>query len=120
MTRVVKVATTDELQDQEAKLVEVDGEKIALFRAAGVFYALRNACPHRGGPLSGGKVEGAAVICPWHAAKVDIRMYGSLARCASRTTRQELHGPRARGGRRDRAMKLSPSAPDALTPGRPP
>jgi hypothetical protein len=32
MDRFVKVATTDELEDQQAKLVEVEGQKIALLR----------------------------------------------------------------------------------------
>ncbi len=32
MPQFIKVATTDELADQRAKLVEVEGQKIALFR----------------------------------------------------------------------------------------
>ena len=32
MARFVKIATTDELEAQQAKLVEVEGQKIALFR----------------------------------------------------------------------------------------
>jgi hypothetical protein len=32
MDRFVKVATTDELEDEQAKLVEVEGQKIALLR----------------------------------------------------------------------------------------
>jgi transposase len=34
----MKVATTDELEDQQAKLVEVEGQKIALLRARGAFW----------------------------------------------------------------------------------
>ena len=73
MARFVKVAATDELEDQQAKLVEVEGQKIALFRVDGAFYALSDTCTHRGGPLSEGTVEGAEVTCPWHGAKFDIR-----------------------------------------------
>jgi nitrite reductase/ring-hydroxylating ferredoxin subunit len=73
MTQFMKVATTDELEDQQAKLVEVEGQKIALFRVDGAFYALSDTCTHRGGPLSEGTVEGAEVTCPWHGAKFDIR-----------------------------------------------
>ena len=73
MARFVKVATTDELEDQQAKLVELDGQKIALFRVDGTFYALSDTCTHRGGPLSEGTVEEAEVTCPWHGAKFDIR-----------------------------------------------
>ena len=68
MPQFIKVATTDELADQQAKLVEVEGQKID-----GGFYALSDTCTHRRGPLSEGTVEGAEVTCPWHGATFDIR-----------------------------------------------
>jgi hypothetical protein len=70
MPQFIKVATTDELADQQAKLVEVEGQKIALFRVDGAFYALSDTCTHRRGPLSEGTVEGAEVTCPWHGAEL--------------------------------------------------
>src|SRR2546421_8483064 len=73
MPKFMKVATTDELEDEQAKLVEVEGQKIALFRVREAFYALSDTCTHRGGPLSEGTVEGAEVTCPWHGAKFDLR-----------------------------------------------
>jgi nitrite reductase/ring-hydroxylating ferredoxin subunit len=73
MSQFIKVATTDELADQQAKLVELEGQKIALFRVGEAFYALSDTCAHRGGPLSEGTVEGSEVTCPWHGAKYDIR-----------------------------------------------
>jgi 3-phenylpropionate/trans-cinnamate dioxygenase ferredoxin subunit len=73
MPQFIKVATTAELADQQAKLVEVEGQKIALFRVDGGFYALSDTCTHRRGPLSEGTVEGAEVACPWHGAKFDVR-----------------------------------------------
>ena len=72
MSGFIKVTKTEALADQQAKLVEVDGHKIALFRVDGAFYALSDTCTHRGGPLSEGDVEGAEVTCPWHGAKFDI------------------------------------------------
>jgi nitrite reductase/ring-hydroxylating ferredoxin subunit len=73
MLKFIKAATTDELADQQAKLVELEGQKIALFRVDGAFYALSDTCTHRGGPLSEGEVEGTEVTCPWHGAKFDLR-----------------------------------------------
>lgn len=35
MARFIKAATTDEVADQQAKLVELEGQKIALFRVDG-------------------------------------------------------------------------------------
>ena len=78
MPKFSKVATTDEFADQQAKPVEVEGQKIALFRVDGAFYALSDTCTHRGGPLSEGTVEGTEVTCPWHGAKFDLRTGGVL------------------------------------------
>ncbi len=87
MPKFMKVATTDELEDQQAKLVEVEGQKIALFRAGEAFYALSDTCTHRGGPLSEGTVEGAEVTCPWHGARFDIKTGAVLGPPAGREVR---------------------------------
>ena len=31
-----------------------------------------NACPHAGGNLSGGEVDGTVVTCPWHEWRFDL------------------------------------------------
>ena len=87
MPKFMKVATTDELEDQQAKLVEVAGQKIALFRVGEAFYALSDTCTHRGGPLSEGTVEGAEVTCPWHGARFDIKTGAVLGPPAGREVR---------------------------------
>jgi nitrite reductase (NADH) small subunit len=47
---------------------------IAVFRTADdAVFALLDRCPHRGGPLSEGIVEGHAVACPLHGWVVDLR-----------------------------------------------
>ena len=38
----------------------------ALCRLEGEWHALAGNCPHRGGPLGQGKLEGRNVLCPWH------------------------------------------------------
>ncbi len=44
-----------------------DGVEIAVFRtAADTVFALRDRCPHKGGPLSQGIVFGESVACPLH------------------------------------------------------
>jgi len=73
MGKFVKVATTDEMANQPTKCIEVQGEKVALFTSDDAFYALRDSCTHRGGPLSDGEVEGTEVTCPWHGTKFDLR-----------------------------------------------
>ena len=39
---------------------------------SGAFYALDNACSHRGGPLGEGDLDGTVVVCPWHAWRWDV------------------------------------------------
>ena len=50
-----------------------DGKTIAIFRTEsdGVF-ALRDECPHKGGPLSQGIVFGESVACPLHNWCIDL------------------------------------------------
>jgi 3-phenylpropionate/trans-cinnamate dioxygenase ferredoxin component len=73
MGKFVKVATIDEMTSQPARCIEVEGEKVALFKTDDAFCALSDTCTHRGGPLSEGEVEGPEVTCPWHGAKFDLR-----------------------------------------------
>jgi nitrite reductase/ring-hydroxylating ferredoxin subunit len=72
MPGFVKVATTSEVPPGQAKQVQANGKAIALFNLGGSYHAIDNTCPHRGGPLAEGEVEGNAVTCPWHGAKFSV------------------------------------------------
>jgi nitrite reductase (NADH) small subunit len=72
MAGFVKVARTDEIAPGQGKMVEVNGKKIALFNVEGSFYGIDDTCTHRGGPLSGGVLDGKQVTCPWHGAIYDV------------------------------------------------
>ena len=83
------VGTVDEIPPGERKIVEVAGRSIGVFNVGGEFYALRNTCPHQGGPLCQGRVSGflmarvpgeysytrrgEIVRCPWHGWEFDIK-----------------------------------------------
>ena len=83
------VATVDEIPPGERKIVEVAGRSVGVFNVGGAFFALRNRCPHQGGPLClgplGGFVsstgpgqytysrQGEILRCPWHGWEFDIR-----------------------------------------------
>lgn len=46
---------------------------IAVFRTGdGEVFALMDACPHKGGPLSQGIVHGRSVTCPLHGRIIDL------------------------------------------------
>lgn len=83
------VATVEEIPPGERKIVEIGGRTIGVFNVNGSFYALRNRCPHQGGPLCEGRVSGflmatapggdysythrgEIVRCPWHGWEFNI------------------------------------------------
>ncbi len=72
MPRYVKLATLDELPAGSAKEVEFEGRVYALYHIDGVIWAIDGICPHQGGPLADGLVEGTMVTCPWHGWQFDI------------------------------------------------
>ena len=79
MAEFAKAATTAEVAPGQAKLVEAGGKRIALFNVGGAYYAIDDTCPHRGGPLSQGPVEGETVTCPLHGSKFEIKTGAVLA-----------------------------------------
>lgn len=69
----VKVAAVGEVPAGEGRVFEVHGRAVAVFNLDNHFYAIDNECPHRGGPLGEGDLDGAIVMCPWHAWRWDVR-----------------------------------------------
>jgi nitrite reductase (NADH) small subunit len=63
----VEIGTAADIPLRGARVVKAPGGDIAVFRAAdGAIFALRDKCPHKGGPLSQGIVHGHGVTCPLH------------------------------------------------------
>src|SRR5262249_38997320 len=110
------VATLDEIPPGARKIVEVEGRSIGVFNVDGAFYALRNRCPHQGGPLCQGAItdfvsstrpgeyrigrRGEILRCPGHAWEFDVR------------TGQSWFDPgKVRVRRYEVTVKASPDAP---------
>jgi nitrite reductase/ring-hydroxylating ferredoxin subunit len=55
------------------RCVVVDRERVLLANVEGVFYALRDACGHRGASLVRGTLTGHVIECPLHYATFDVR-----------------------------------------------
>jgi nitrite reductase/ring-hydroxylating ferredoxin subunit/uncharacterized membrane protein len=66
------VARLDELQDDQMKLLVVNGHRIALARRKGVYYAFQDSCTHRGGSLADGACIDGTVQCLWHGSQFAI------------------------------------------------
>jgi len=69
----VRVADVAAVPPGSSRVVSVGRYDVALFNVGGTFYALENACPHQGGPIVDGWVQGLTVSCPWHAWCFDMR-----------------------------------------------
>ncbi len=72
MAEFVKVATIDQLTPGQGMTVAVNGGYVALFNVDGTFYAIDDTCPHAGGPLGQGILEGCVVTCPWHGWRFNV------------------------------------------------
>lgn len=88
------VGRVGELPPGQRKIVEVEGQSIGVFNVNGTFYALKNRCPHQGGPLCLGSLKGTALPsspgeyrwgregeilrCPWHGWEFDVTNGRSL------------------------------------------
>ncbi|HLA98933.1 MAG TPA: Rieske 2Fe-2S domain-containing protein [Anaerolineales bacterium] len=68
----VFVASEDEIPDGERKIIEADGLSIGVFHHNEKWYAMRNSCLHRGGPVCTGKIEGDTITCPWHGFQYNL------------------------------------------------
>jgi nitrite reductase (NADH) small subunit len=68
-----KVTGAENIPVREGRCVEIASRQIAIFHTREGFVAVENRCPHRGGPLADGIVNGATVVCPLHAWQFDLR-----------------------------------------------
>ncbi len=68
-TRWIEIGRLEDIPRRGARRVtrSSGSSAIAVFRTAeDAVFALVDRCPHRGGPLSEGIVQGCAVACPLH------------------------------------------------------
>jgi nitrite reductase (NADH) small subunit len=86
------VGMESELPPGSRRIISVGTHGIGVFNVNGTYYALKNVCPHQGGPLCLGSLEGTAIsvagpdggdriawvregeilCCPWHRWEFDI------------------------------------------------
>jgi nitrite reductase/ring-hydroxylating ferredoxin subunit len=72
MASFQRLCATSDVAAGTGTTIEVGGKEVAVFNVDGTFHALANTCPHRGGPLGEGELDGCLVTCPWHAWQFDV------------------------------------------------
>lgn len=87
------IAKVEEIPPGTRRIARIAGRSVGIFNVNGEFFAIRNRCPHQGGPLCLGMTTGLAMAkfrdgdmpevewtrdgeilrCPWHAWEFDMR-----------------------------------------------
>jgi len=67
----ISVATLDELPDGRLLEVVYGGKLYAVCNFEGEIRATSGLCPHHGGPLGQGAMDGPLITCPWHMWQFD-------------------------------------------------
>ena len=58
--------------------VDIDGNAMAICNVDGILHAIDGICPHSGGPLGHGALDGPILTCPFHGWEFDCRT-GTMA-----------------------------------------
>jgi nitrite reductase/ring-hydroxylating ferredoxin subunit len=87
------IGPVEEIPPGTRRIARIAGRSIGIFNVGGEFFAIRNRCPHQGGPLCLGMTtgltraqfvdgelpdvvwerDGEILRCPWHAWEFDMR-----------------------------------------------
>jgi len=80
MSEWIEVVALEDIPVLGSRVVESNvGTDIALFRTTeDEVFAIRDACPHKQGPLSQGIMHGSSVTCPLHNWKIDLASGSAL------------------------------------------
>jgi nitrite reductase/ring-hydroxylating ferredoxin subunit len=73
MSKLVSVGKIGELADGAMKHVPTEKGGVLVARVSDKYYVADNRCPHMGGRLSQGNLEGTVVTCPLHGSQFDLK-----------------------------------------------
>ena len=72
MGQLIPVIKKDELQDGQMRVVTTSLGEILVARAGDSYYVADSHCPHLGGNLWKGTLQGTVVTCPLHGSQFDL------------------------------------------------
>jgi nitrite reductase/ring-hydroxylating ferredoxin subunit len=91
-TAVLPVA---ELPEETPTRAALGATGLVLVRRGDVVYALKETCPHAGGPLAEGHLDGDTIVCPWHGSA--LRLSDGAVRHGPASSRQVAYRARISG-----------------------
>lgn len=70
---LVNACPLSELPPGAGKEIERADSTYAVCNVEGKLYCTDGTCPHAGGPLGQGTLNGNYIVCPWHGYEFDCR-----------------------------------------------
>lgn len=67
------VIPVESVEENKLYRVMASGVPVVLLRQGLQYYAISATCPHAGGPLDEGELQGGVVQCPWHGSRFRLR-----------------------------------------------
>jgi len=68
----IEVPGVSDMVDGELRQAEIDGHELVVARVGDSFYIADNRCPHMGGRLSKGMLDGTTITCHLHHSQFDL------------------------------------------------
>lgn len=72
MSNYVRVGALEDFPEGRGRIVSAARKPVAVFNVGGLLYAVNDICPHMGGPIGAGRLEGTVVSCPYHNMRFDV------------------------------------------------
>lgn len=91
----IKIATVDQISDDESLAIEIQGKQLALHQSNDELFITDNVCTHQYALLSDGFLEDGCIECPLHQAKFDLRT--GEAMCAPATVGVQVYPVKTEG-----------------------
>ncbi len=60
------ICPVENIPENKAKIVQLSGERVAVFLYEKQVSAVSNVCQHQNGPLGEGQIIDGCITCPWH------------------------------------------------------
>src|SRR6266498_2721589 len=73
MEQWIQVAQLSDIPPGGRKMLRLGDASISVFHIDGHLFAIDSVCPHQGGPLGEGVLDGEVLTCPWHDRSYNVR-----------------------------------------------
>jgi nitrite reductase (NADH) small subunit len=91
LTGWVRVLDVAEVPPGQVVEVLAGDRAVAVANVDGQIFAVDSVCPHAGGPLGDGHLDGCTLTCPWHGWTFDVRDGSSELAADVRVGTFEVH-----------------------------